>query len=73
MTGSEYSSAVMPAPNLELFDEHYRITTYGISSLNDWHASSIHPNCHGGSDYTLVGYNFISTSLVAPNVDPTYL
>uniref|UniRef100_A0A2N9EEY2 Mur ligase C-terminal domain-containing protein n=1 Tax=Fagus sylvatica TaxID=28930 RepID=A0A2N9EEY2_FAGSY len=52
-TGSECSSGVMSVPNLELFDRHYRITTYGISRLNDWHASSIRPNFLGGSDYTL--------------------
>ncbi|KAK7859273.1 udp-n-acetylmuramate--l-alanine ligase [Quercus suber] len=69
-TGSEYSSGVMPAPNLELFHEHYRITTYGISSLNDWHASSIRPNCHGGSDYTLFHREFpeVDISLQIPGV-----
>ncbi|KAM3682181.1 hypothetical protein ACB098_12G054100 [Castanea mollissima] len=69
-TGSEYSSGMMPDPNLELFDEHYRITTYGISSLNDWHASSIRPNCHGGSDYTLFHREFpeVEISLQIPGV-----
>ncbi|XP_062149718.1 uncharacterized protein LOC133858295 [Alnus glutinosa] len=52
-TGSEYSSDVMSVPNLEPCDNHYRITTYGISSLNDWYASSVHSNFHGGTDYTL--------------------
>jgi hypothetical protein len=70
-TGSEYSSGVISVPDLELCDNYYKTTTYGISSLNDWHASSVHSNFHGGSDYTLVGYNIgvsacINTILCPP-------
>ncbi|XP_043719739.1 UDP-N-acetylmuramate--L-alanine ligase-like isoform X2 [Telopea speciosissima] len=31
----------------------YRLSTYGISDFNEWHASSIRPNLQGGSDYVL--------------------
>ncbi|XP_042496224.1 UDP-N-acetylmuramate--L-alanine ligase-like isoform X2 [Macadamia integrifolia] len=31
----------------------YRLSTYGISDFNEWHASSICPNSQGGSDYVL--------------------
>ncbi|XP_029116161.1 uncharacterized protein [Elaeis guineensis] len=31
----------------------YSITTYGLSSKNDWHASSITRNSQGGQDYVL--------------------
>ncbi|MBA0588924.1 hypothetical protein Gorai_017702, partial [Gossypium raimondii] len=31
----------------------YNIITYGISSTNEWHASSICPNSKGGTDYVL--------------------
>lgn len=72
-TGSEYSSGVMSVPNLDPYDNYYKTTTYGISSLNDWHASSVHSNFHGGSDYTLVGFNFIWKSLVSPAVEPSHL
>lgn len=30
------------------------VTTYGLSTDNDWSASSITPNLLGGQDYTLV-------------------
>lgn len=32
----------------------HSITTYGISTKNDWHASSVTLNPHGGQDYILV-------------------
>ncbi|XP_021826956.1 uncharacterized protein LOC110767660 isoform X2 [Prunus avium] len=39
---------------LEKCSDSYNITTYGTTSFNDWHASSIRPNLKGGCDYTLV-------------------
>ena len=49
------SDEVKLSHNLELFSESYSTTTYGISKLNEWHASSVCSNAHGGSDYKLVG------------------
>ncbi|ONK80311.1 uncharacterized protein A4U43_C01F16260 [Asparagus officinalis] len=48
----------------------YSITTYGISSKNDWHASSVTPNSHGGQDYVLYHNNcpIGNVSLVLPGV-----
>ncbi|KAK6936790.1 Mur ligase, C-terminal [Dillenia turbinata] len=48
----------------------YKITTYGISSFNEWHASSIRPNPHGGSDYILChkGYPLANISLKMPGI-----
>ncbi|KAJ0966934.1 hypothetical protein J5N97_023851 [Dioscorea zingiberensis] len=34
-------------------NHEYHVTTYGISSKNDWHASSITSNLQGGLDYVL--------------------
>ncbi|RZC72505.1 hypothetical protein C5167_047983 [Papaver somniferum] len=52
---------IKTASNEELFvpsstesSAHYRVTTYGISNLNEWHASFIVPNSQGGVDYVLV-------------------
>lgn len=45
------SDEVKLCPNLELFSNSYRTTTYGISKLNEWHSSSICSNAYGGSDY----------------------
>ncbi|KAI3952030.1 hypothetical protein MKX01_004263 [Papaver californicum] len=47
---------------------HYRVTTYGISSLNEWHASFIVPNSQGGVDYALnhKGYPVEKISLKIP-------
>lgn len=48
-------------------DLGYGITTYGISSKNDWYALSITPNSQGGQDYALVSYtnSSIRISLVS--------
>ncbi|OMO68391.1 hypothetical protein CCACVL1_19984 [Corchorus capsularis] len=46
------------------------IITYGISSTNEWHASSICPNSKGGSDYILChrGQPLAKISLQIPGV-----
>ncbi|KAM6555777.1 hypothetical protein CsatB_002796 [Cannabis sativa] len=45
--------SVMPIPSSEQCADNYKITTYGISSSNDWQASSITQNSKGGVDYTV--------------------
>ncbi|XP_019195301.1 PREDICTED: uncharacterized protein LOC109189053 isoform X1 [Ipomoea nil] len=57
-------------PSSELCCDRYHITTYGISSFNDWHASSIHPNSYGGSDYKLYhkGHYVADISLRMPGI-----
>ncbi|KAI3968301.1 hypothetical protein MKW92_032360 [Papaver armeniacum] len=63
------------ASNDELFvpsstesSAHYRVTTYGISNFNEWHASFIVPNSQGGVDYVLnhKGYPVANISLKIP-------
>ncbi|KAH7669090.1 UDP-N-acetylmuramate--L-alanine ligase protein [Dioscorea alata] len=39
--------------NAQITNQGYYVTTYGISSKNDWHASSITSNLQGGRDYVL--------------------
>ncbi|KAL6291556.1 hypothetical protein ACE6H2_009066 [Prunus campanulata] len=51
--GSHNWSGLRSRP-LEKCSDSYNITTYGTTSFNDWHASSIRPNLKGGCDYTLV-------------------
>ncbi|XP_042037593.1 UDP-N-acetylmuramate--L-alanine ligase-like isoform X2 [Salvia splendens] len=34
-------------------EPRYNITTFGMSSYNNWQASSVSPNSHGGCDYQL--------------------
>ncbi|KAM0942328.1 putative UDP-N-acetylmuramate--L-alanine ligase [Dioscorea sansibarensis] len=41
------------AANAQITNQGYSVTTYGISSKNDWHASSITSNLQGGLDYVL--------------------
>ncbi|KAM7272636.1 hypothetical protein ACFE04_027299 [Oxalis oulophora] len=50
--------------------DQYKITTYGISSYNEWHASSIHLNTHGGSEYILChkGRKLAEISLQIPGI-----
>ncbi|GMP24568.1 hypothetical protein CsSME_00001789 [Camellia sinensis var. sinensis] len=63
VTGSDYSFPVKS--NSEVCSDSYRVTTYGISSFNEWHASSLRTNLQGGSDYQLVGIivgQFVITS-----------
>ncbi|XP_026409070.1 uncharacterized protein LOC113304226 [Papaver somniferum] len=66
---------IKTASNEELFvpsstesSAHYRVTTYGISNLNEWHASFIVPNSQGGVDYVLnhKGYPVANISLKIP-------
>ncbi|XP_060972046.1 uncharacterized protein LOC115716599 isoform X2 [Cannabis sativa] len=45
--------SVMPISSSEQCADNYKITTYGISSSNDWQASSITQNSEGGVDYTV--------------------
>ncbi|KAG6387718.1 hypothetical protein SASPL_152910 [Salvia splendens] len=37
----------------QLCANRYNITTFGMSSYNNWQASSVSPNSHGGCDYQL--------------------
>lgn len=54
-SGSDASIGTMSIPSAELCEGHsYKITTYGITSSNEWHASLISPNSMGGTNYTLV-------------------
>lgn len=53
ITGPDNSICVKSS--LEPCSDRYRVTTYGISSINEWHASALHSNSQGGSDYQLVG------------------
>ncbi|TYH98685.1 hypothetical protein ES332_A11G014800v1 [Gossypium tomentosum] len=48
----EHASGTMLVTSSDV--DGYNIITYGISSTNEWHASSICPNSKGGSDYVLV-------------------
>ncbi|KAK9036663.1 hypothetical protein V6N11_078657 [Hibiscus sabdariffa] len=50
-TKLEYANGTMSVPSSDTYG--YNIITYGISSTNEWHASSICPNSKGGSDYIL--------------------
>ncbi|KAA3475971.1 UDP-N-acetylmuramate--L-alanine ligase-like [Gossypium australe] len=47
----EHASGTMSVSSSDV--DGYNIMTYGISSTNEWHASSICPNSKGGSDYVL--------------------
>ncbi|KHG27273.1 UDP-N-acetylmuramate--L-alanine ligase [Gossypium arboreum] len=47
----EHTSGTMLVTSSDV--DGYNIITYGISSTNEWHASSICPNSKGGSDYVL--------------------
>lgn len=42
--------------NAQITNQGYSVTTYGISSKNDWHASVITSNLQGGLDYVLVSF-----------------
>ncbi|KAI8030434.1 UDP-N-acetylmuramate--L-alanine ligase [Camellia lanceoleosa] len=68
VTGSDYSFPVKS--NSELCSDSYRVTTYGISSFNEWHASSLRTNLQGGSDYQLChrGCPVADISLQIPGV-----
>ncbi|XP_031495019.1 uncharacterized protein LOC116260720 isoform X2 [Nymphaea colorata] len=56
--------------NVQRFYSTNRIATYGISSTNEWYASSVHPNKEGGIDYLLhyMGQPVTSISLQLPGV-----
>ncbi|XP_028065269.1 uncharacterized protein LOC114268315 isoform X2 [Camellia sinensis] len=68
VTGSDYSFPVKS--NSEVCSDSYRVTTYGISSFNEWHASSLRTNLQGGSDYQLChrGCPVADISLQIPGV-----
>ncbi|KAL7229805.1 hypothetical protein ACSBR2_008375 [Camellia fascicularis] len=68
VTGSDYSFPVKS--NSEVCSDSYRVTTYGISSFNEWHASSLRTNSQGGSDYQLChrGCPVADISLQIPGV-----
>lgn len=40
----------------QLCANRYNVTTFGMSSYNNWQASSVYPNSHGGCAYQLVGF-----------------
>ncbi|XP_055826164.1 uncharacterized protein LOC129894478 isoform X2 [Solanum dulcamara] len=53
-----------------LRNDAFQISTYGITSCNDWHALSISPNSCGGSDYQLFhkGLHIADISLQMPGI-----
>ncbi|KAL3342157.1 hypothetical protein AABB24_026267 [Solanum stoloniferum] len=53
-----------------LHNDAFQISTYGISSCNDWHSLSISSNSCGGSDYQLLhkGLHIADISLQMPGV-----
>ncbi|KAF4356514.1 hypothetical protein F8388_026986 [Cannabis sativa] len=53
VTIGDGTRSVMPISSSEQCADNYKITTYGISSSNDWQASSITQNSKGGVDYTV--------------------
>ncbi|OVA13961.1 Mur ligase [Macleaya cordata] len=57
-------------PSSTQSNAHYRVTTYGITNSNEWHASSILPNLQGGTDYVLyhMGYPVADISLQIPGI-----
>ncbi|KAK9293368.1 hypothetical protein L1049_021360 [Liquidambar formosana] len=67
---ADSSNGVVSLPSSEICGDSYRITTYGISSFNEWHASSVCPNSQGGSDYILChkGHPVADISLQIPGV-----
>ncbi|XVE58477.1 hypothetical protein DITRI_Ditri04bG0172600 [Diplodiscus trichospermus] len=64
----KHASGTMSVPSSDI--DGYNITTYGISSTNEWHASSILPNSEGGIDYVLChrGQPLAEISLQIPGV-----
>ncbi|KAL6006727.1 hypothetical protein ACLOJK_032220 [Asimina triloba] len=54
----------------EVSNVRFSVTTYGISTMNEWCASSIVPNSQGGSDYVLyhMGIPVAEISLQLPGV-----
>ncbi|KAE9464842.1 hypothetical protein C3L33_03259, partial [Rhododendron williamsianum] len=68
ITGPDNSICVKSS--LEPCSDRYRVTTYGISSINEWHASALHSNSQGGSDYQLChwGCPVADISLQMPGV-----
>ncbi|XVF09935.1 hypothetical protein REPUB_Repub07fG0140100 [Reevesia pubescens] len=67
-TKPEHASRTMSVPISDI--DGYNITTYGISSTNEWNASSIRPNPQGGSDYVLFhrGQPLAEISLQIPGI-----
>ncbi|XP_034711420.1 UDP-N-acetylmuramate--L-alanine ligase-like isoform X3 [Vitis riparia] len=53
-TVADHSSGKLSTLNSDKCSDGYRITTFGISRTNEWHALSIRPNSQGGSDFVLV-------------------
>ncbi|CAI9771934.1 unnamed protein product [Fraxinus pennsylvanica] len=60
----------MELHDAQLLSNNYRVTTYGMSNYNEWHASSVCFNSHGGSDYKLYhkGHYVAEISLRIPGV-----
>lgn len=54
--GSDALKGAMSVRSSKQVGNCYKITTFGLASSNEWHASSIRPNSEGGSDYTLVRF-----------------
>ncbi|GMJ14952.1 hypothetical protein HRI_005164400 [Hibiscus trionum] len=67
-TKQEQANGTMSVPSSDTYG--YNIITYGISSANEWHASSICPNSKGGNDYVLChrGKPLAEISLQIPGV-----
>ncbi|PSS04389.1 UDP-N-acetylmuramate--L-alanine ligase [Actinidia chinensis var. chinensis] len=68
VNGSDYYNPAKSS--LEPCSDSYRVTTYGISSSNEWHASSLRSNLQGGTDYKLChrGCPVADISLQIPGV-----
>ncbi|XP_062120331.1 uncharacterized protein LOC133834672 isoform X2 [Humulus lupulus] len=51
--GLDAMRGAVSIPSSEQRADNYKIATFGISSSNEWHASSITQNSEGGVDYTM--------------------
>ncbi|WKA07292.1 hypothetical protein VitviT2T_025137 [Vitis vinifera] len=69
-TVADHSSGKLSTLNSDKCSDGYRITTFGISRTNEWHALSIRPNSQGGSDFVLChrGYPVANITLQIPGV-----
>ncbi|PON58196.1 UDP-N-acetylmuramate--L-alanine ligase [Parasponia andersonii] len=63
--GLDASRGALSIQSSERRADSYKITTFGISSSNEWHASSVAQNSEGGTDYTLcTKEKLISSSVI---------
>ncbi|GMN44543.1 hypothetical protein TIFTF001_013721 [Ficus carica] len=68
--GSDALKGAMSVRSSKQVGNCYKITTFGLASSNEWHASLIRPNSEGGSDYTLchLGCPVADISLQIPGI-----